>query len=264
MKRRWWRRVLFWLSVVLLLGIGGAVIWLRANRGKHEPAVMVNANAARVRNLFVDFYAARAGAHVIVFDTGIDRDGAAADALLAQLGKTRDDVSDVFITHGHGDHVSGIPIFKNAKVNASSKDVDMIRDRSLIEPFAAIVSGWLLPVPDATATATDAGDVVVDKDQDLKVRVFDLPGHTQGSQAFLYDGVLYVGDSMGLRDGKLTAAAPVFSVDLTQNKRSIQALGQALDKALSGAKLDFVCTGHQACTPPDQAQSLLHALASSP
>jgi glyoxylase-like metal-dependent hydrolase (beta-lactamase superfamily II) len=258
-QKRWGRRIFFWFSVLVLIALAVGVIWLRSSRDKHEAAVAVTANTARIRNLFVDFYAARAGAHVILFDAGVDRGGSVADALLAQLQAKREDVSDVFITHGHGDHISAVPLFTNAKVHASSKDVDMMRDRSLVEPFMAIVFGWILPPPYATAVVTDAGEVVVDKDKDLKVRVFDLPGHTGGSMAYLYDGVLYTGDSIGLREGKLTPAPPMVSVDREQNKKSIK----ELEKSLAGAKVDFVCTGHDGCTAAGQAPQLLKDLFAS-
>jgi glyoxylase-like metal-dependent hydrolase (beta-lactamase superfamily II) len=260
MKRKWWRRVIFWFFVVVLIALAGGMIWLRSNRDKHEPAVAINANAAHVRNLFVDIYGAKAGSHVVLFDTGTGREGAAIDALLAQLGAKRDDVSDVFITHGHPDHISAIPLFKQAKIHASSKDVDMIRDHGLCEPFMAIVAGWLLPAPDGTtATVTDAGDVIVDKDKGLKVRVLDLPGHTKGSMAYLYDGVLYVGDSITFNEGKLGPAPAPVTVDREENKKSIKELA----KTLADTKLDFICTGHQGCTPPGKASQLLKDLAAS-
>jgi glyoxylase-like metal-dependent hydrolase (beta-lactamase superfamily II) len=260
MARRVGRRIVFWFFVVVLIAVAAGVVWLRTSRGKHESAVAIDANTARVRNLFVDFYAARAGSHVILFDAGVDKEGKAADDLLAKLGAKREDVTDVFITHGHGDHLAALPLFKNATVHASSKDVDMIRDRSLVEPFMAIVAGWLLPPPpDLTATVTDAGDALVDKAKDLKVRVIALPGHTPGSLAYLYQGVLYVGDSIVIKEGKLAPAPPFVTVDREENKRSIRELA----KVLETAQLDFICTGHQGCTPPGQARQMLKDLAES-
>jgi glyoxylase-like metal-dependent hydrolase (beta-lactamase superfamily II) len=256
---RWWQRLFAWVVPLAVVAAAAGVIWLRMHRDRFDAPAAVTANVSRVRNLFVDFYAARAGAHVLLFDAGVDLDGKAVDALLGQLHARREDVSHVFITHGHSDHLAAVPLFPNAKVHASSRDVDMMRDKSLLEPALAIVAGWALPVPYVSATALgDEGVVPVDGGG--SVRVFPLPGHTSGSTAYLFDGVLFVGDSMRLGEGKLAPAPPLFSVDRAENRRSIA----ALKTALAGLKLDVICTGHQGCTGPGQAGQLLDELVASP
>ena len=256
--KRWRQRLLFWTVLLLVGAIGAGVLWLRTHRDKFEAPASVTASVSRVHNLFVDVYAARAGGKVLLFDAGIDQSGKAIDALLAQLKATRADVSDIFVTHGHGDHIGAVPLFSTAKVHASSRDVDMMRDKSLVEPALAIAFGWILPAPYVNALPLGE-DGLVPVDGGAQVRAFAIPGHTPGSMAYLYDGVLFVGDSVRYVNGKLAPAPAGFSVDRDENRRSLKVLKQAL----AGLKLDVICTGHEGCTPPGEAGRLLDELVAS-
>ena len=64
----------------------------------------------RLRNFFTEIYGVRVGDKVILFDAGVGTEGRALDALLGALNARRDDVSQVFLTHGHFDHVAASPV----------------------------------------------------------------------------------------------------------------------------------------------------------
>src|SRR5579872_1372136 len=96
--------------VVAVLG-AAATFGLRGLRGKVDAPVAVKPGLFEEKNAgFIGLFAARTapGAHVVIFDTGIDPQGRPIDAVLSALGATRDDVTDVFLTHGHIDHVAGV------------------------------------------------------------------------------------------------------------------------------------------------------------
>jgi glyoxylase-like metal-dependent hydrolase (beta-lactamase superfamily II) len=199
-----------------------------------------------------DIYGARVGDNVILFDSGADPKGRALDALLARLGRARDDVSDLFITHGHGDHIGGATLFVKAHVHGGVGDADMISGRGPVEPRFARVMGLLLPVPRARLTDAflDRGDVHVGSDV---VTAIPLAGHTPGSMLYLYDGVLFVGDTMNFSGGKLDYAPGIFNVDGAQLKKGIATLGTTIDLA----QVKTVCTGHGGCTPEADTQRLV-------
>jgi glyoxylase-like metal-dependent hydrolase (beta-lactamase superfamily II) len=63
------------------------------------------------------------------------------------------------------------------------------------------------------------------------VRVFAVPGHTQGSAAYLVDGVLFMGDAADTTDDGTIVGAPwVFSDSQAQDRESLAALDERLKR----------------------------------
>ena len=60
---------------------------------------------------------------MILFDTGADPAGSPVDAALGALHAGRGDVTDVFLTHGHGDHTAGASGLGSAQVHLGAGDV---------------------------------------------------------------------------------------------------------------------------------------------
>src|SRR5882724_4259170 len=96
-------KVLLVLLVIAVAVGGGAAIGLRAGRNKVGATALLKPDFVVVTNAMgIGLYAARVapGPHVILFDAGLDPQGRPIDALLRALGAGRDDVTDVFLTHG--------------------------------------------------------------------------------------------------------------------------------------------------------------------
>jgi glyoxylase-like metal-dependent hydrolase (beta-lactamase superfamily II) len=244
------------LFVVLLVVI--ATLAINLFRLTSKPAEPVLASVMRQRNAFVDFYGARNGLRVLLFDAGTDPTGRSLDALLGAMKVSRDEVTDLFLTHGHRDHLGAATLLLRARVHAGAGDRGLIEGTDGQEPISARPLGWMQvgafpKVGDPLAAPTD---VSVGAGQSVKA--IPLPGHTAGSFAYLWQGVLFVGDSLeyDAKTGKLGPAVKLFSVDNEQNRRSIA----GLRGALAGARVDTVCTGHGGCTPPGETQKLLDEL----
>ncbi len=61
------------------------------------------------------------------------------------------------------------------------------------------------------------------------IRAFHLPGHTDGSVAYLIDETLLLGDNgRALEDGRIVAAPWIFSDDTARNHASLRALARRL------------------------------------
>jgi hypothetical protein len=73
---------------------------------------------------------------------------------------------------------------------------------------------------------------------------------------YLWDGVLFTGDSINLSDDRLEFATNIFSFDLRLNKRNIA----HLKESLGTKKIKQVCTGHQGCTSPADTERLFEDL----
>lgn len=250
------RRVLVTLFVLFVVVPAIVVLVMRLERTGHEPPVVVRGQIMRLRNFFTEIYAARAGGQVVLFDAGIDTEGRALDALLAALNARRDDVSDVFLTHGHFDHVAASPLCTKARIHVGSEDVEMLARRVPITPAAARWFERALPVPPIAATDPFTGRAEFALADGKKVLAIPLPGHTPGSYVLFHDGVLFAGDSMQISDGKLEFCMPSFSVDVAANRKNVA----NLKAALGGVAVEFVCTGHQGCTAPGEGAKLLDEL----
>jgi len=82
------------------------------------------------------------------------------------------------------------------------------------------------------------------------VRAFTVPGHTAGSAAYLFRGVLFVGDAVAR--GPLAGFQPardVFSRDYLQNRESLRSLFTRTQPY----EVRWVCNAHAKCAPLDSA-----------
>jgi hydroxyacylglutathione hydrolase len=246
---------LFVLAIILGAIGGGAVLALRVARQKPSAAETIKPNIASVSAAGMYLYAVRTGSKVVLFDSGGDPEGAPVDAALAAVGARRGDVSDIFLTHAHGDHTAGAAILKGAKVHLGAGDVALAEGKT---PPAALVPRLMLKViaaPPVTVTDPIAGTgaQTIDVGEGKQVKALPMPGHTPGSYAFLYDGVLFVGDAMVFKQGRLDRGPSFFDTDTEGAKRAITSLKQQL----GDVEVESVCTGHGGCTPKGLGKNLL-------
>ena len=164
----------------------------------------------------------------------------------------RSDVTDVFVTHGHGDHTAGRPRPSAAPTSTSAPAIVALAEKKVAARGARRqgVTAKVMSYPghhrrairSPAPTTFDVGEGADAK----KVKAFPIPGHTPGSYAFLYDGVLFVGDVMIFKQGRLDPRAQaVRRRTPTTTRRSIS----PLKKQLENEEIDIVCTGHGGCTP---------------
>jgi glyoxylase-like metal-dependent hydrolase (beta-lactamase superfamily II) len=103
------------------------------------------------------------------------------------------------------------------------------------------------PRPDEVAVSGFSRDTAFVLGTDT-LRAFLIPGHTAGSAAYLFRGVLFVGDALswspftGFRPDK-----PVHSDDSARSRASVAALWERIP---SGA-VQWVCTAHAKCAAYD-------------
>jgi hydroxyacylglutathione hydrolase len=249
------RSRLLWTVVALGATFVAFVATMRHLRHRSSPPEQLG-RVLRERNLFTDISGARTSAGVILFDAGVDPEGGALDRLLGALGATRSDVHDVFLTHGHFDHVAAAPLCVHARIRVGAPDVEFMAQRApMIAPLAGRLFRDLLPVNPVLATDPMTGRLEIPVGDD-KVLALPLPGHTPGSYAFVFDKILFVGDSITIDGDKLGYAMSLFTIDNDGNHRAVAALGGFLD----GVDVQMICTGHQGCTPQGKAPAMLKGL----
>jgi glyoxylase-like metal-dependent hydrolase (beta-lactamase superfamily II) len=253
----------FLVLVIVLGALGvGATFGLRASRAKVSAPTELKPGFFTVTNAMgIGLYAARAapGAHVVVFDAGLDPEGHPIDALLSALSASRDDVTDLFLSHGHPDHVAGVPVLAKARVHLGAPDVPLAAGLIQPESIVPMLFGKMIANPPVKANAPLTGTAtfpVGAADAKKVVKAYPVPGHTPGSYVYLYDGVLVAGDIMVLKQGRLDTTPRMVDPHPGQNKASII----SLKTQLKDENVDIVCTSHGGCTPKGLGKMLLDDL----
>lgn len=178
---------------------------------------------------------------VALVDTGVDPEAGPLLAALEARGLGPDDVAHIFVTHGHGDHIAGIPQFPDARVWAFAEEEALIAGEVQPErPFPSFGEPEETGI-EVTDTLRDGEPVQVGE---LTVEPFLIPGHTDGSAAFLVAGVLFLGDAASATSaGSLNGATWIFSKDPEQSLESLRALHEQL-AARDGDVVDVIACSH--------------------
>ena len=244
---------LFTLAIIVVILAGGATAAFRIARGRPSVPEQIKPGVMAVSSAGAYLYAARAGGHVVLFDAGADPAGRPIDVAVAALNARRGDITDLFLTHSHPDHVAGAAGLPGAKVHLGQADAATAEGHAPPDKLLVRLIAKAESAPPATITQPLTGVVTIDVGGGKIVKAFPVPGHTPGSYAFLYDGVLFVGDTMMFKQGRLDRGPSLFNSDGEQLKASVR----ALKAQLAGAEIAAVCAGHGGCTPLGLGRTLL-------
>jgi glyoxylase-like metal-dependent hydrolase (beta-lactamase superfamily II) len=243
---------LFLLAVLVAI----AFITLRVARASFEPPAEVAPGVMAVRCAGgVWIYGARVGDEVVLFDAGIDREARPIRALVGALGRRLSDVTDVFLTHGHGDHAAALAAMPGARIHVGAGDVELVEGRRYPGLAARLTAVLLSVAPAPVFDGIDRARDIPVRDGEV-VRALPAPGHTPGTVAYLFRGVLFGGDALGLADGRLGAGPPLFDGDPEESRRSARALA----REVAARPPAVICTGHDGCSTPGSGARLLATL----
>lgn len=101
----------------------------------------------------------------------------------------------ILLTHGHFDHIMGVPKIKKefgAKVYLHKDDKELV-DNS--DEFMISVGMQPFEHPEIDKYIDEGEEIYLGKN---KIEVIHLPGHTQGGVGYLVDGMFFSGDSIFL------------------------------------------------------------------
>jgi glyoxylase-like metal-dependent hydrolase (beta-lactamase superfamily II) len=249
----------FLVLLVVLAGLAGAaVIAMRVGREKFQAPTEIKPGMFAVKSsLGVFVFAARIGPKLVLFDAGIDPAGTAIDAVLTSAKGSRPDVQDIFLSHGHMDHVAAVWLFPKARTHLGAGDQGLAAGTARPDALLAQVLAKALPVPPASVTNPLTGKSDITVAEGKVVKAIPVGGHTTGSYAFLYDGVLFAGDLMIFKQGHLEPTPAVFDAHPNETRAGIKALKTQLTE---NDTVDQVCTSHGGCTPKGLGGTLLKDL----
>jgi glyoxylase-like metal-dependent hydrolase (beta-lactamase superfamily II) len=198
-------------------------------------------------------YLARTDSGVIAIDLGWMNGSAMLREALAELGATPDDVRYVFLTHAHRDHVVGWRDVRGARFVLGEGEVPYFTGVKHYRGLVPRVGDWLnapdYPAPGELTLVPVATDTTFVFGSDT-LRAYPIPGHTAGSTAYLFRGVLFVGDAINRRPlVGFRGARPEMSDDVERSRASVRDLW----RRIGTLPLRSVCTAHAKCTAADSS-----------
>ncbi len=246
------------IFVALVATVAGSLVGMRGGRGKVASGNEIKPGIYGVKSGSSTYvYGARAGHDVILFDAGADPDGKPIDGVVRGLLASRPDVRAVFLTHGHFDHYSGaLSLPTGVHIFMGAPDVELAAGIVAPDALATKALTLVMRSPPLKVSELLTGPQTITVGDGKTVKAIPVPGHTPGSFAFLFDGVLFAGDTMILKEGILEPTPFLFDAHPDENKAAIR----SLKTQLATDTIDVVCTGHGGCTAAGAGRRLLDDL----
>jgi glyoxylase-like metal-dependent hydrolase (beta-lactamase superfamily II) len=184
--------------------------------GRAQQPKLVAEGVVQLGTDLVNWFLVDSGDAVVVVDTGLPGYRRQLEAGLALLGRRPEDVSDVVLTHAHGDHTGAAEALRSelgATVHVHEAEADAARTAAAVGktggsqlPYLRHPHAWRLlahfresgsPAPVAEVAAFADGAALPGG-----LRAVRTEGHTPGHCVFLLEdrGVLFAGDHLTTRN----------------------------------------------------------------
>ncbi len=216
------KKKILWLIALIILGIicyvGFSIYQFKeALSGmKPLPTKEIIKDVYAINNKYVNFYLIKSGTSYLAIDAGADIEQTKAE--LAKLNIDAKDVKAVLLTHSDRDHVASLSLFPNARIYLSKDEVQMINGKrtrmanmknSAISKYTALLDNQI--------------EVIAGK----HIRTVATSGHTPGSMCYIIDGnMIFTGDSLGMKNGKVTVFNIFFNMDTETEIKSINKIAK--------------------------------------
>lgn len=240
------RKVLITLACVALVPIMGIGVLMAIREPPDGPRVQAAPGVIGVEAGGGYAWIVRTSKGAVLIDAGMDARGAAILAELEALGVQPDHVQAVLLTHGHPDHYAAAALFPAATVFAGAGDLSMIRGDTTHYPSFGRLMSAVVPMPTApSAVKPVQGGEQLRFDEAVFIAIA-TPGHSPGSTMYLFQDILFSGDSLMRKGDGLATAPSFFSEDAIANRASL--------RALEPLPFEIVADGHAGVTTHAKAK----------
>ena len=197
----------------------------------------------------VNWYLVEDGGRVTLVDAGARGYWPQLDAALEAIGRTRDDVAALVLTHGHVDHVgfaerlrteAGVPVYVHEDDEEMVTTGKVQKPESGIGKYLRYGETWRLIfhlMRNGGVSIPKVGEVRTFKDGDrLDVPgsplVIHTPGHSLGHCAIQFENAVFAGDALCTRNSLTGSLGPqlapdAFGVNMKQANESLDRLPEA-------------------------------------
>lgn len=201
-------------------------------------------------------YVAQTDSGVIVIDLGWTGAESVLPDLLRRIDAKATDVRMVFLTHAHRDHIAGWTLVRHARFVLGSAEVPYFTGSQAYRGWATRIGDELndYPRPDEGELrfVPISSDTAIALGRDT-VWAFPVPGHTAGSMAWLFRGILFGGDAINWRPVTgFQGARPEFSDSVEESRESMRLLWDRLPPG----KVRIACSAHGKCAMADSVLRL--------
>lgn len=162
--------------------------------------------------------------------------------IIDELQRTPSELKTILLTHCDIDHIGNALELRNltgAKIAAHPQDAEVIIGKKIrMTPKGGMRILFKLLGSFMRVKPFHVDILINDGDNLSGLTVFHMPGHTMGSIA-LYDSkrkVLFIGDTLGCRDGVVQSPSKSVTMDMKQAYRSIE--------KLTGLDFTVMLSGH--------------------
>jgi hydroxyacylglutathione hydrolase len=197
-------------------------------------------------------YLARLDSGIIAIDLGWYGAERALRRELRRWDAQPEDVTDVFLTHSHRDHIAAWKAVRHARFHMAQDEVAHFLEEHAHRDLPSRLATWALgnpaPPPAPVQAHAFSRDTAYVFGADT-LHAFVVPGHTAGSTAYLFRGILFVGDATVHMYGVgVGPAMRIFTADVRQSRVSLG----SLQARLEGRSVDWICTAHAKCSRPSE------------
>lgn len=197
-------------------------------QSRKSPGIAVTEGIGRIGG-FVNCYTYDAGDETYLIDTGFSREARPIFRAFRDANAPISHVRKILLSHHHLDHMGGAAyLLENtqARIACHVDDVPYVDGRTRA-PMPLLMRLFVRVHPAPVATVLKEGDQIG------PLRAIHTPGHTPGEVVF-YDSarkIVFSGDAVVERKGRLTLPAASFAANLAQAVQSLARL-RALDVEL--------------------------------
>jgi hydroxyacylglutathione hydrolase len=198
-------------------------------------------------------YFARVDSGIVAIDLGWWGAEKSMRRALRTLRAGPDQVTDVFVTHSHRDHLGAWRLVRRSRFHLASAEHAVFTGqrghRGWIPRAAERVRQTPLPRAGEVDARVFSRDTTFVFGADT-LRAYLVPGHTAGSAVYLFRGTLFLGDAATYtRWGGFGPARRGYSDDARTAARNLEALWARIP----AGEVRQICTAHAKCSPMTRA-----------